>query len=98
MDCQECITFHGRSASAPGLRLDDETVVGRLDIQVRGESLELSAEIRVRRESVGEVSQPGVLGPDTVRQLDSLIKRKMRVMRLITDCIQSYMLQALQLL
>ena len=60
--------------------------------------MELSAEIRVRRESVGEVSQPGVLGPDTVRQLDGLLQREVRMMRLITDSIQSYMLQALQLL
>lgn len=40
------------SASAPGLRLKDETVVGRLDIQIRRESLQLSAEIRINRESV----------------------------------------------
>ena len=85
-------------SAAPGLRLEDETVVGRLDIQVRGEVLELGAEIRVGRERVGKVRQPSVFGPDTVRQLDSLIQGKVRVMRLITDSIQSYMLQALQLL
>ena len=85
-------------SEAPRLRLDDETVVGRLDILVRREVLELSAEIRINRERVREVSQPSVLGPDAVRQLDSLIQRKVRVMRLITDSIQSYVIQALELL
>ena len=88
----------GRPSPSPGLRLEDETIVGRLDVQVGRESLELGAEIWVGRERVGEMCQPGVLGADTVSKFDGLVEGEVRVMRLITDCIQSYMLQALQLL
>ena len=69
-----------------------------MDIQVRGESLQLGAEIGVGRERVGEMCQPGVLGADTVSEFDGLVEGEVRVMRLVADSVESDVLQALKLL
>ena len=78
------------------LSLDDEAVVGRLDIHVGSQVAQLGCEIQIDREIMRQVSQPRVFRSDFSGHVNGLIQRKMRMVRLVAYRIERNMLQPLQ--